>query len=130
MKSIFKALGLVVLGLITCVLVLQFWYFAHVLWWVRNDPDSTAFMREQLAVLQQKDPRARLDHRWVPYAQIAPALKRAVIAAEEAACAHYKKIIKAAEVEDYVTQDLCIRLLADEEGHLVQFRGFLKEYAG
>jgi bacterioferritin len=55
---------------------------------------------------------------------------RAVIAAEETACAHYKKIIKAAEGEDYVTQDLCIRLLADEEGHLVQFRGFLKEYAG
>jgi len=31
--------------------------------------------------------------------------------------------------EDYVTQDLCIRLLADEEEHLVQFKGFLKEYA-
>ncbi|MFM7033635.1 MAG: ferritin-like domain-containing protein [Planctomycetia bacterium] len=55
---------------------------------------------------------------------------KSVIAAEEAACAHYKKIIKAAEGEDYVTQDLCIRLLADEEEHLVQFRGFLKEYAG
>jgi len=32
------------------------------------------------------------------------------------------------EGEDYVTQDLCIRLLADEEEHLVQFKGFLKEY--
>lgn len=53
---------------------------------------------------------------------------KSVIAAEEAACAQYKKIIKAVEGEDYVTQDLCIRLLADEEGHLVQFRGFLKEY--
>lgn len=54
---------------------------------------------------------------------------RSVIAAEEAACAQYKKIIKAVEGEDYVTQDLCIRLLADEEEHLVQFKGFLKEYA-
>ena len=53
---------------------------------------------------------------------------QSVIAAEEAACAHYKKIIKAVEGEDYVTQDLCIRLLADEEEHLVQFKGFLKEY--
>jgi bacterioferritin len=53
---------------------------------------------------------------------------KSVIAAEEAACAQYKKIIKAVEGEDYVTQDLCIRILADEEGHLVQFRGFLKEY--
>ena len=55
---------------------------------------------------------------------------KSVIAAEEAACAQYKKIIKAVEGEDYVTKDLCIRLLADEEGHLVQFKGFLKEYAG
>ena len=53
---------------------------------------------------------------------------RAVIDAEESACAHYKKIIKATDGEDYVTQDLCIRLLADEEEHLVLFRGFLKEY--
>jgi bacterioferritin len=55
---------------------------------------------------------------------------KSVIAAEEAACAQYKKIIKAVEGEDYVTQDLCIRLLADEEEHLVQFKGFLKEYTG
>ena len=54
---------------------------------------------------------------------------KSVIAAEEAACAQYKKLIKAVAGEDYVTQDLCIRLLADEEEHLVQFKGFLKEYA-
>lgn len=54
---------------------------------------------------------------------------RDVIAAEEAACNQYKKIIKAVDGDDYVTQDLCIRLLADEEEHLVQFKGFLKEYA-
>jgi len=55
---------------------------------------------------------------------------KSVIAAEEAACAQYKKIIKASEGEDYVTQDLCVRILADEEGHLVQFKGFLMEYTG
>lgn len=54
---------------------------------------------------------------------------KAVIAAEESACAHYKKVIKATDGEDYVTQDLCIRLLADEEEHLILFKGFLKEYA-
>jgi bacterioferritin len=53
---------------------------------------------------------------------------QAVIQAEEAACAQYKKIIRATEGEDYVTQDMCITLLADEEAHLVLFRGFLKEY--
>jgi bacterioferritin len=54
---------------------------------------------------------------------------KSVIATEEAACAQYKKIIKAVDGDDYVTQDLCIRLLADEEEHLVQFKGFLKEYS-
>lgn len=53
---------------------------------------------------------------------------KAVISAEEAACAQYRKIIKATEGEDYVTQDLCIQLLAAEEQHLVLFKGFLKEY--
>ena len=53
----------------------------------------------------------------------------AVIDAEEAAIAHYKNVIRATDGDDYVTQDLCIRLLADEEEHLVLFRGFLKEYA-
>lgn len=52
----------------------------------------------------------------------------AVIAAETAACNQYKKIIKATDGDDYVTQDLCITILADEEEHLVLFRGFLKEY--
>ena len=54
---------------------------------------------------------------------------KSVIDAEESAIAQYNKIIKATDGEDYVTQDLCIRLLADEEEHLVLFRGFLKEYA-
>ena len=52
-----------------------------------------------------------------------------VIEAEQAACTHYMRIIRACDGEDYVTQDLCIRFLAAEEEHLVLFRGFLKEYA-
>ncbi len=54
---------------------------------------------------------------------------KAVIEAEEAACAQYKKIIKATEGDDYVTQDLGVQLLKAEEEHLVLFKGFLKEYA-
>lgn len=53
---------------------------------------------------------------------------KGVIAAEEAACKQYHKIIAAAHRSDPVTADLCTRLLADEEEHLVLFRGFLKEY--
>jgi bacterioferritin len=53
---------------------------------------------------------------------------RGVLAAEEEAITHYKKLIKLTEGEDYVTQDLAIRLLSDEEAHRQQFEGYLKEY--
>ena len=53
----------------------------------------------------------------------------AVIEAEYSACSQYKKIIQATDGDDFVTQDLCIRLLASEEEHLVLFRGYLKEYS-
>jgi bacterioferritin len=57
-----------------------------------------------------------------------PTVIRGVIEAEEAASAQYRAVIALAEGNDWVTQDLCIRLLTDEEGHLRVFRGFLKEY--
>ena len=56
------------------------------------------------------------------------AVIKAVIDAETSACEHYKSIIQATDGEDYVTQDICIQLMADEEEHLVLFQGFLKEY--
>ena len=56
------------------------------------------------------------------------AVIKGVIDTEIAACKLYNKIIKVTDGIDYVTQDLCITILADEEGHLVLFRGYLKEY--
>jgi ferritin-like protein len=53
---------------------------------------------------------------------------KGVIDTEHRACAMYNSIIQATDGKDYVTQDLCIRLLADEEEHLVLFKGYLKEY--
>lgn len=53
---------------------------------------------------------------------------RGVIKDEEAAVEHYRQIIRDTDGKDYVTQDLCISLMADEEEHLTQFNGFLKEY--
>jgi bacterioferritin len=53
---------------------------------------------------------------------------RCVIEDEEAAIEHYKKIIRATDGQDYVTQDLCVQLQADEEKHLTLFRGYLKEF--
>ncbi len=57
------------------------------------------------------------------------AVIRGVIEAEEDAIAGYNKLIKLCDEVDYVTQDLAITLLADEEGHREQFHSFLKEYA-
>jgi len=53
---------------------------------------------------------------------------KGVIEAEESAIAQYNKIIKLSEGIDYVTQDLCIELLGDEEEHRREFVGYLKEY--
>jgi bacterioferritin len=52
-----------------------------------------------------------------------------VLRAENEAIDHYKKLIKMTEGEDYVTQDLAITILADEEDHRQHFEGYLKEYA-
>jgi bacterioferritin len=51
-----------------------------------------------------------------------------VLKSEEGAIAQCYKIIKLCDGVDYVTQDLVIRLLAQEESHKIEFRGFLKEY--
>ncbi|OGU36438.1 MAG: rubrerythrin [Ignavibacteria bacterium RIFOXYB2_FULL_35_12] len=51
-----------------------------------------------------------------------------VIQAEDGAVKQYNKLIKLCEGKDYVTQDLCIRLLGMEESHRIEFKGFLKEY--
>ena len=51
-----------------------------------------------------------------------------VILAEDGAVKQYNKLIKLCEGKDYVTQDLCIRLLGMEESHRIEFKGFLKEY--
>ena len=53
---------------------------------------------------------------------------KGVIEAEEGAIAQYSKIIKLCEGSDYVTQDLVIEILGDEEEHRREFIGFLKEY--
>ena len=57
------------------------------------------------------------------------AVIRGVIDAEVEAIEHYNAIIKLCEGTDYVTQDLAVKILSDEEGHRQEFEGYLKEYA-
>jgi bacterioferritin len=51
-----------------------------------------------------------------------------VIEAEKGAIEHYSRIIEFCEDLDYVTQDMVIAIMRDEEGHLRLFEGFLREY--
>ena len=54
---------------------------------------------------------------------------KGVIEAESGAIEHYNAIIEATEEADPVTNDMVIAILADEEGHLRLFEGFLRDYA-
>jgi bacterioferritin len=51
-----------------------------------------------------------------------------VIAAETGGIDHYNRIIEATDDIDWVTQDMVIDILRDEEGHRRLFEGFLREY--
>jgi bacterioferritin len=53
---------------------------------------------------------------------------RGVIEAEQGAIEHYTRIAEACDGVDWVTQDLVIEILRDEEGHRRLFEGFLREY--
>lgn len=52
-----------------------------------------------------------------------------VLDAEEDAIATYRDLVDAAtDANDPVTEDLAVTILADEEAHRTEFRGFQKEY--
>ncbi|SFF80130.1 bacterioferritin [Halopelagius inordinatus] len=52
-----------------------------------------------------------------------------VLSAEEDAIETYRNLVHLAEeADDPVTEDLAVTILADEEAHRTEFRGFNKEY--
>jgi bacterioferritin len=53
---------------------------------------------------------------------------KGVIEAETGAIEHYNRIIEATDGVDFVTQDMVIAILRDEEGHRRLFEGYLREY--
>lgn len=83
MKPVRKLLLWIVLLPVAVVLLLQAYFFVQIWWWVDHNPGSTSFMRQQLSLLQEKDPKAQLQFRWVPYNRISNSLKRAIIASED-----------------------------------------------
>jgi len=79
-----KLLGYVAGVAALALLCVQAWFYLQVLWWNTHDPAMSAFMEERFAQMRRDDPKARLQHGWVPYARISANLKRAVVAAEDA----------------------------------------------
>jgi monofunctional biosynthetic peptidoglycan transglycosylase len=71
------------LAFVVLVLVYQLWIFLSICWWVNHNPGSSAFMEDRLEILQEKNPEAKLRHKWVPYKRISNNLKRAVVVAED-----------------------------------------------
>jgi bacterioferritin len=79
-------------------------------------PGSLEFSAEQ-SYLQPPDEQTDVVH-----------VIRGVVEAETGAIEHYNRIIEACDGVDWVTQDMVIDILRDEEGHRRLFEGFLREY--
>ena len=79
-------------------------------------PGSLDFQAEQ-SYLQPPDQQTDIVH-----------IIRGVIEAETGAIEHYNRVIEACDGVDWVTQDMVIQILHDEEGHKRLFEGFLREY--
>jgi bacterioferritin len=79
-------------------------------------PGSLDFTAEQ-SYLQPPDHQTDIVH-----------VIKGVIEAETGAIEHYNRIIEFTDGVDYVTQDMVIAILRDEEGHRRLFEGYLREY--
>ena len=79
-------------------------------------PGSEGFKASQSTLQPPKDSRDVV------------AVIHGVLDAEAGAMAQYEKLIQLCDGVDYVTQDLCIQLLGDEQEHHREFKAFLTEY--
>ena len=78
-------------------------------------PGSLDFTAEQ-SYLQPPDHQTDIVH-----------VVKGVIEAETGAIEHYNHIIEVTDGVDFVTQDMVIAILRDEEGHRRLFEGYLRE---
>ena len=79
-------------------------------------PGSMDFTAEQ-SFLQPPDAQTDIVH-----------IVKGVIEAESGAIEFYNQIIQKTDGVDFVTQDMMIAILADEQSHRRLFEGFLREY--
>ena len=86
-------LGRALLWVVAVLAALAFlwlaWIAAHIAWYRFYPPGETAFMGQRMDDIREKNAKAALQYRWVPYARISVQLKRALIAAEDAKFAEH-----------------------------------------
>ncbi len=82
--KVLKIFGKLILLLVLVLIVYELWILAQIGWMRWFNPSTSAFMDRRLAVMQEKNPKARLKHQWVEYARISVHLKRALIVSEDA----------------------------------------------
>ena len=80
-------------------------------------PGSLEFAAEQ-TYLQPPDEQTDIVH-----------VIKGVIEAETGAIEHYNRIIEFTDGVDFVTQDMVIEILRDEEGHMRRFERYLREFS-
>jgi len=88
MKSARRLIALVLL----CLLALQLSFALRIAAMAVIDPQTTSFQRSEAWRLLVDNGRILWSRQWVPYAQISPHLKRAVIASEDAGFAEHSGV--------------------------------------
>jgi len=83
-RKVARFAGWLALALAAIFLAVQLSYLLRIWWWRDHNPESTAFIERSMQQLHKRNPQAKLLHTWVPYTKISNALKRAVVAAEDA----------------------------------------------
>jgi len=88
-KGLFTVLWRAAALLLLAALALQLWFLLRIALMVVVDPQSTSFQRSEAWRLLVERHEILWSQRWVDYAQIAPHLKRAVIASEDSGFAEH-----------------------------------------
>jgi len=84
LRRLMRALGWTAAILVGAVLLMQLWFYGHILYWSKFPVGETSFMAQRLEAMRRTRPNAELNYRWVDYERISDHLKRAVVAAEDA----------------------------------------------
>ena len=90
MKHVARLVGLVLLS----ALALQLYFLGRVALMVAVDPQSTTFQRSEAWRLITEKRALLWSQQWVGYERIAPSLKRAVIASEDAGFSDQSHLIR------------------------------------